>query len=326
MTVQRYRQIAVVTAVGLVVLTVAGAVVRLTGSGLGCADWPGCSESRFVDVSSTHTAIEQINRLLSGLIGLPTLALLVVALRATRRGEGLRWPAVATFALVIANGLVGRFVVSEDLHPAVVQSHFLLAMAAVAVAVVAAVRGGEAVRLGAVRRWTVSTGTGVDLVRLATLVLVGATAAALATGTIVTGAGPHAGDENARRFGLDIASVARVHGATVMATLALAVGLAVVASRRSDRRLQGDLSAWLFVGLLQAAIGYAQYFSGVPELLVAAHVGGATVLWAFTVRLAVRSVGVDPAPAATARGGDSGTGAVESRSRRGSRSKVPARA
>ncbi|MEM9749247.1 MAG: COX15/CtaA family protein [Actinomycetota bacterium] len=302
MTVRRYRQIAVVTLVGLAFLTVAGVVVRLTGSGLGCADWPGCSEQRFIDVSSTHTAIEQANRLLSGLIGLPTLALLVLGLRATRRGDGLRWPAVGTFLLVIANGLVGRFVVTEDLHPAVVQSHFLLAMVALLFATVAAVRAREFLSTGE----TVPIRRPTDSAQMLTVALGGLTFAALATGTVVTGSGPHAGDENAIRYGFDISTVAEIHSVTVIVTVLVGVALAVLASRRHDHARQNDLSGWLFVALLQGVVGYAQYFTGVPELLVATHVAGATALWIMTVRLVLRSSTADSEVMAAA--GDGSTG------------------
>lgn len=297
-TPMAYRRLAIVTTAGLVLLTVAGGVVRLTGSGLGCADWPGCSETRFVDVSTGHTAIEQVNRLLSGLIGVPTLALLVVAFARTERGQGLRWPAVATFLSVIANGLVGRFVVSEDLHPAVVQSHFLLAMVAIVFGVVAVVRSGEFRRDGAVRRWSLASGDpGERWRRRLVACLVVVTAGAITTGTVVTGTGPHAGDEDARRFGFDISDVARLHSVTVLVALAVAVALAILATRSGGGTLQQDLSSWLFVAVLQGALGYAQYFTGVPELLVAAHIAGATALWTLTVRLALVQLRVGPTEA-----------------------------
>ena len=103
----------------------------------------------------------------------------------------------------------------------------------------------------------------------------------------MTGAGPHAGDEEARRFDVSISAVARVHGVTVMIALTVAVALAVWLTRRPDdrHRLQNPLSSWIFVGVLQAAIGYTQYFNDVPPLLVGLHVAGATVLWAMTVWL-----------------------------------------
>ena len=121
-----------------------------------------------------------------------------------------------------------------------------------------------------------------------------ATAIAIVTGTVVTGAGPHAGDEEARRFDVSIAAGARVHGVTVMIALTVAVVLAIWLARQPDDRrcLQNPLSSWIFVGLLQAAVGYTQYFNDVPPLLVGLHVAGATVLWAMTVWLVLRTLEV----------------------------------
>ncbi len=143
MSLRRFRQIAdPSTAAGLCLLVVAGGVVRLTGSGLGCDDWPNCNDQSFVDVSSGHTAIEQINRLLSGVIGIPTLAMAIgsfrVRPRRPRRGPtGLVVPSLLVLVTVLANGVVGGIAVRADLHPALVQSHFLLAMASIAFALVA---------------------------------------------------------------------------------------------------------------------------------------------------------------------------------------------
>ena len=94
---------------------------------------------------------------------------------------------------------------------------------------------------------------------------------------------PHAGDENAERLDLDIASIARVHGATVIATIVVALVIAARSRRRGDAALQPPIATWLFVGVVQAAVGYVQYFNDVPELLVGIHVAGATaVMWATT--------------------------------------------
>ena len=117
MTRLRYRQLAIVTTVGICFLVVAGGVVRLTGSGLGCDDWPNCNNERFIDVSTGHAAIEQLNRLLSGVIGIPTLLLVVAGFRAAPRGSGLRWPAIGVLVTVLANGVVGGLAVLGDLHP-----------------------------------------------------------------------------------------------------------------------------------------------------------------------------------------------------------------
>lgn len=280
MTLVRYRQLAIVTTVGICVLVVAGGIVRLTGSGLGCDDWPNCNDERFIDVSTGHAAIEQLNRLLSGLIGLPTLLLAIVSFRAAPRGSGLRWPAIGVLVSVLANGVVGGIAVRSELHPALVQSHFLLAMISIAFGLVA-IHHGSGRRLGSP---LLRLGDPVE--RLVALVAV-FTAAALVTGTVVTGAGPHAGEEDVRRFGFDIGQVARIHSVTVLLALGASVLLALALRRAPRPRVQASLSSWIFVGLVQGSIGYAQYFTGVPELLVGAHIAGATLLWVLTVQLVI---------------------------------------
>ncbi|WP_420453601.1 COX15/CtaA family protein [Ilumatobacter sp.] len=286
-SIATYQLLARVTVVGLCVLVVAGAIVRLTGSGLGCDDWPNCNEQRFIDVSTGHAAIEQLNRLLSAAIGVPTLGLAVVALRATRRGSGLRWPAFGVLATVLANGVVGGIAVRRDLHPALVQSHFLLAMASIALALVALRRAGAALDPGPEPTAAPAPGGGLDGALVAAIGVL--TALALVTGTVVTGAGPHAGERDVRRFGFDIGGVARIHSGVVIATVLVAGALAWRLAARDPLVLRSSLSAWTFVAMVQGAIGYAQYFTGVPELLVAAHVAGATLLWVLTVRMALEA-------------------------------------
>jgi len=278
---RRYRLAAIVSTGGAVFLTIAGGVVRLTGSGLGCDDWPACNEERFIDVSSGHAAIEQINRLFSGFIGVPVLLLLVFSFMAKGR-PGLRWPAIGVFLTVVANAVVGGTAVRGDLHPALVQSHFLLAMASISFGMVAVARSGSRPVETSARRGLTS------LVALALTVL---TAGALATGTVVTGTGPHAGDEEARRFGFDISAVAEVHSVTALLTIGVALFFAYQVGRVTPSKvLSGAISSWLFVGLLQGAIGYAQYFSGVPEMLVGIHIALATFLWVLTMRLLLRTL------------------------------------
>lgn len=284
MTLKRYRQLAIVTTIGICVLVVAGGVVRLTGSGLGCDDWPNCNDQRFIDVSSGHTAIEQLNRLLSGLIGLPTLLLAIVSFRAGPSGSGLRWPAIGVLISVLANGVVGGIAVRVDLHPALIQSHFLLAMVSIAFGLIA-VRAGSAAPI----QWrSLNVRDRLHQLVAAVTVLV---VAALATGTVVTGAGPHAGEEDVRRFGFDIGGVARIHSVTVIATIFTALLIAVLIRRGGEYpSLQSAISAWLFVGFVQGGIGYMQYFNGVPELLVGVHIAGATLLWVLTVRLGLATL------------------------------------
>ena len=103
-------------------------------------------------------------------------------------------------------------------------------------------------------------------------------AAALATGTVVTGAGPHAGDETARRYGFDISTVAEIHSITVWGAVAVFLGLVIVLRRdpRLFDRLSRNVSTWMFLAVVQGGIGYLQYFNDIPAVLVAAHVAGAT--------------------------------------------------
>lgn len=279
-----FRRAAIITTIGVAVLVVAGGIVRLTGSGLGCDDWPSCNSERFVDVTSGHTAIEQVNRLLSGLIAIPAVIMGVGAFRVRPRRAGLVGPSLAMLATILGNAVVGGLAVRGDLHPALVQSHFLLAMAAITFGMVAVERAdperGERER-GSFAALPAPIGAAL----WATVLL---TAAAVVTGTVVTGAGPHAGDEDVRRWGFDISDVARIHSVTVLLAVAAFLALVWVVHRDASRwvQLTSAFSTWLFLAVLQGAVGYFQYFTGVPEMLVGAHLAGATALWAATVHLA----------------------------------------
>ena len=281
MSLRRYRQIAILTVAGVCFLTVAGAVVRLTGSGLGCDDWPNCNNERFIDVSSGHAAIEQINRLVSGLVGIPTLLMAIGAFRVRPARRGLKVPSLVVLATILGNGVVGGLAVRGDLHLFLVQSHFLLAMLSIGFGLVAIHRA---------KPEPIVARSSIGVTPLVTGLMLGLgllVAASLATGTIVTGAGPHAGDETARRYGFDISTVAELHSVTVW--IAVASFLALVVVLRRDRalfdRLSVNVSTWMFVAVVQGGIGYVQYFSDIPATLVAAHVAGATALWVVTVQL-----------------------------------------
>lgn len=289
MRIASFRRLAIVTVVLLGLLTVAGAVVRLTGSGLGCDDWPACNDRRFIDVSSGHAAIEQVNRIFSGLIAVPVLAMAIGSARVRPHRPGLVAPSVGVLVSVLANGVVGGLAVRGDLHPVLVQSHFVLAMIAIAFGIVAAWRARDGddrpLPVGVEERATLRR------YRVAVWLVTFGTAAALATGTVVTGTGPHAGDEDVRRFGFDIGAVARLHSVVVLVTVGVGIAAAVLAARADvwRSRLVSSMSTWMFVALVQGALGYVQYFSGVPELLAGLHVAGATALWAATVRLALEA-------------------------------------
>lgn len=253
----------------LCIIVVTGAAVRLSGSGLGCEDWPRCNDQRFIDVSTGHGAIEQVNRLFTGLVAAGVVLAVLAALRRRpyrRDLVNLAWGLVAG---VIGQVVLGGIVVLTDLHPLANQGHFVLSMILVTNATVLLIRSRDRVERIEIDPATRRTGR--------TMVIVGAIA--LLTGTVVTGSGPHAGDENARRFDLDISSVARLHGATVILALLLLLATVVVARRSTSSwsTLSGLLETTMAVGVLQGVVGYVQYFNDIPALLVAVHITGATI-------------------------------------------------
>ena len=261
----------------LCVIVVSGAAVRLSGSGLGCSDWPRCNSEKFVDVSTTHGAIEQVNRLFTGLVTAIVIAAVLAAhFRIPYRKDlvMLSWGLVAG---VIGQIVLGGIVVLTDLHPLANQGHFVLSMILVANALILHQRAkmdSKPDRL--------STLSGLQkLVRLT--VVMGSLA--LITGTIVTGSGPHAGDEKARRFDLAITSVARIHGITVLIAIALLLFVAWKTKQQSVQQLFGPLEMVLVIAVLQATVGYVQYFNDIPALLVGIHVFGATAFFLSLVNL-----------------------------------------
>jgi len=261
----------------LCVIVVSGAAVRLTGSGLGCSDWPRCNSEKFIDVSTTHGAIEQINRLFTGLVTVIVIAAVLAArFRIPYRQDlvMLSWGLVAG---VIGQIVLGGIVVLTDLHPLANQGHFVLSMILVANALVLhqrakidrkADRSSTLSGLQKLIRLTVAMGT-----------------VALITGTVVTGSGPHAGDEKARRFDFAITTVARIHGISVLVAIALLILVAWKMRRQRAQLLFGPLEMVLVIAILQATIGYVQYFNNIPALLVGIHVFGATMFFLSLVNL-----------------------------------------
>ena len=292
-----YRAITFASLVSLAAIVVTGALVRLTDSGLGCSDWPRCNDDKIIDVSSTHAAVEQINRLFTGVVSLAVILAVAGSLIRSPRRKDLTWLSLSLVIGVIGQAVVGGIVVLTHLNPIAVQQHFLLSMVILAAAVVlhrrATLLDGE--------RWVRAVEPGT--MRLVWLVAA-LTALAIVTGTVTTGTGPHSGmhkGEYVRRFGFEISSVARVHSSAVILTVLAALWLVWRVRGRSDRlRLENAISTVLVVALTQGAVGYLQYFNGVPVVLVALHVGFATTLWLSVVYLlvATRSVvaGEQPLP------------------------------
>jgi cytochrome c oxidase assembly protein subunit 15 len=260
---------------GLIVIT--GGAVRVTGSGLGCPTWPRCTDESFVATEelAVHGAIEFGNRLLTFVLTAVAIATLVVVFRSARRD--LRPLAVLGFLGIPAQAVLGGVTVLTGLNPWTVAAHFLVSMALVAVATTLWLRSREPGVSGPLlRRPFPLLVTGVAAVTAVVLVL----------GTIVTGSGPHSGDPEAGRTGLDPQLVSQLHADVVFLLLGLTVAL-LVALHATDaagrvRRATLDL---LIVQLAQGAVGYVQYFTDLPILLVLVHMLGAVLVTAFTARL-----------------------------------------
>jgi cytochrome c oxidase assembly protein subunit 15 len=274
-----YHRITLVTLVSLCVIIVTGAAVRLTGSGLGCTDWPNCSEGRLVAPLELNPMVEFVNRVFTGVVSLAVILAVLGSLRREPRRRDLTWLSFGLVAGVVAQIVLGGITVLTDLHPAAVQSHFVLSILIVWDALALHHRAGE--DRTAPYRPTVPRSLRRFALGLAAWAMV-----VIVTGTIVTGSGPHGGDEDARRFGFAIGDVARIHGITVIVFLAATLVLVYRAHRLGAwGRLARPLTVLVWAIVVQGAIGYAQYFSGVPAFLVALHVLGAVLVWVAVVQL-----------------------------------------
>lgn len=270
-----YRKVVVAAGALLTLIIFTGALVRLTESGLGCEDWPTCSEEKIAPEWGFHAWIEFGNRLLSGVVGLGVIAAVLTAYRRNpRRDDLVRW-AWFLVAGVAAQVILGGVTVRLDLHPLLVSSHFLLSMVLLwnAMVLLAKARGGAgrptSVLPAALHRHSLAA------VISATVLLV--------TGTVVTGTGPNSGDFRADRLNFALSDVARVHGLAAWITLALLVTLAIRMSRAGFAPTA--LQTPILVAILQGALGYTQYELGVPPTLVMLHVIGAVVFFLVMLRM-----------------------------------------
>jgi cytochrome c oxidase assembly protein subunit 15 len=289
-----YRKIALFALVALAFIVVTGGAVRLTNSGLGCPDWPRCNQTSFVAVSDFHQGVEQVNRMITGLVSVAVILAVLGSIWRVPKRRDLIWLSWGLVAGVFAQAVLGGQTVKNNLDPRFVMAHFLLSMVLIADSVVLYQRASDPE--GETRTVDVA---GRDLSVMRWLVA-GAAALVIFIGTMVTGAGPHGGDVKAERLRLFLPDVARAHGTSVIVFLLL-----TLATVWGVRRAGGP--AWLLrrgeavvaVAVVQGAIGYVQYFTGVPVVLVGLHIAGATAVWAATLwfflgfRRPVPAAGVD---------------------------------
>lgn len=262
-----------------IAIIVTGGAVRLTGSGLGCPTFPGCTEDSLTNTAElgVHGWVEFVNRTLTFVLVAVALATLVAVHRSAGGRGGLRRLALVLFLGIPAQALIGGITVLTALNPWVVMLHFMCSALLVAVAVVL-LRRVQADPTGALAPPRVPDGPRVWLTRLAGLVWVVAIAT-LYVGTVVTGSGPHAGDPDARRTGLDLEAVAQLHTDLVLLLVGLSVGLyAAARAAAAPRRTVHAAAVLLGVELAQGAVGVAQYVTDLPVLLVGIHMLGAALL------------------------------------------------
>jgi len=272
LTSTAFRRLMLINVVLLAAIVVSGAVVRLTNSGLGCADWPNCSATKIVDVSTHHAAIEQLNRMFSGAIGIPIALALIGAYRLRPRRDDLIRLAWILFGLFWAEAVLGGISVKVRLAWVSVTGHFLLAIGLIAVALLMHHRAGSspAPRHDAVPRETMNLARVVYVLTIWVLV----------AGTLVTAAGPHGGDAQARRLGWPLGDVARVHGISVDVLIITTLVLVVALMRApAPRRALNVASVTILVMAAQGVLGYVQYFNRIPPVLVGFHVFGAVCVF-----------------------------------------------
>ena len=264
-------------------IVVTGGLVRLTGSGLGCPTWPQCAPGSVVPVAGQsegfHKFIEFGNRLLTFVVILVVVISIVAAWRQLPRRRPLVLLASLGLLGVVGQAVLGGLTVLTGLNPALVAGHFLLSTVLIAAAVALHQRGndhGDGPRTPLVRAE----------VRTLTWVVVGLGGLVLFLGTIVTGTGPHGGDVDTPRFGFQPTMVAQAHADAVILFIGLTVAL-WLALRLTDGpdAARRRVLVLLLVSLAQGAIGYVQYFTGVPWLLVALHLAGACAVWVAALRL-----------------------------------------
>ncbi|NUP60370.1 MAG: heme A synthase [Pseudarthrobacter sp.] len=275
----RVRRLAVASLIGQTLLVVTGGAVRLTASGLGCPTWPRCTSDSLVNTPAMgiHGFIEFGNRLLTFALAAVAALMLVYLWNLRKERRDLFLLALGLLASIPAQAVIGGVTVLTNLNPWVVGLHFLVSMALVVFATLLVNRAfGRTGRFLSTRHPALP-----GLLRPVTAAVALFSAAAVMLGVVVTGAGPHAGDADAPRNDLDWDLFSHIHAVPAyLVTAGTLVALVLVFRRRITGPFRTAVVALLAVTVLQAVIGFTQYYNGIPALLVAAHMLGAALLMA----------------------------------------------
>ena len=279
-----FKKILLANVIAQVGIVITGGLVRVTSSGLGCPTWPECVAGSITPTSSQteawHKYVEFGNRTLTFLLVLISVLVIFAVRKANPGRRDLKLLSYGTLGGIFAQAILGGITVLTKLNPLTVAAHFLLSIALITIAFNLYWRSGEPdtqnmqLTVPAIFRNAVKASNG-----LALLVIV--------VGTLVTGSGPHAGDSaQITRLPFDPRIISWFHADLVLLFIGLTIGL-IVTSRALNLPDQVKRAATgvLHVSLLQGVIGYVQYFTGLPWLMVALHIAGACLLWLASLRL-----------------------------------------
>ena len=263
-------------------IIVTGAIVRLTGSGLGCPTWPNCAPGSLVPVASQvegfHKFIEFGNRLLTFVVLIAALATFIVSIY-TKNKKIIIFSSLPTLGTIL-QAILGGITVLTGLNPITVMLHFLLSIILISISVLIYFFWSKQAKysVGQIFKNYISF-----LTIIGFLVII--------LGTITTGSGPHSGDEIASRFDIDTRLMAWIHADTVLLFLGLVIGLFLATWTNNKLYfLKNNVTVLLAICILQGFVGYSQWFLKLPWLLVAFHVLGAVLTWNALMFIFVKSV------------------------------------
>ena len=270
-------RLALASFIGLALIVLSGAAVRLTGSGLGCPDWPTCYRNRLTVSTSLHPLIEFSNRMVTVFLVVVIAATVIAAHRRTTRRRDLIWLSWGLVGGVIGDAVLGGVVVYTKLNPYLVMVHMWFSLAMLSLGVVLYHR----------TRYDYAPGARAEVASIAprkvAWVLDGLFILIVMAGTATTGAGPHAGGSNgqvlAKRIPVALRDIVMVHSSLGVVFLGVVAGMVLVLQGTgAPSRLRGAASRLLIVAFAQGIIGFVQYATHLPPLLVELHILGATSL------------------------------------------------
>lgn len=255
-------------------LVITGGAVRLTGSGLGCAQWPTCNDGNLLPTAEApvHTYIEFLNRTLTFVLALVALATWLLVRRLTPRRRDMSRLALLIGLGIPAQGVIGGITVLTGLNPYSVMAHLMVTMVMIYWCAVLYNRARNLDRV-------VPEYANKPMHWLARAVLA-STYLTLGLGTFVTGAGPHAGDPDAGRTGFDPALMSQLHADAVFLLVGISISVLIVSHVLRAEKLRRVATVLVAIEVAQGVVGYTQYFTGLPEVLVGIHLLLAALLMA----------------------------------------------